>query len=89
MTVAMPASCLTRRMWEAAMSHAVLRQRPHASLVEARESGSRSAVFRKLRLEERKGAFDRFWASVRYESWVPEERAGHRRTLIEDNPTSG
>ena len=78
----------TRRMWEAAMVYAVLRQRPDASL-KARESGSRSVVLRKLWLEERIAAFAGFWARVRYESWVPEERAGHRRTLIEDNPTSG
>ena len=79
------------------MVDAEIRQRPDASL-KARESGSRSAVLRKLWLEERIAAFAGFWARVRYESWVPEERtgpwvpeerAGHRRTLIEDNPTSG
>jgi len=71
------------------MVHAVFRQRP---------DGSRSVVLCKLWLEERIAAFAGFWARVRYESWVleetvgpwvPEERAGHRRTLIEDNPTSG
>lgn len=70
------------------MGHAVLRQRSDASL-KARESGSRSAALRKLRLEESKAAFAGFWARIRYESWVTEERAGHRRALIEDNPTSG
>lgn len=70
------------------MGHAVLHQRPDA-LLKAHEAGSRSAALRKLRLEERRAAFAGFWAKVRYESWVAEERAAHRRALIEDNPTSG
>jgi len=75
-------------MWEAAMGHAVLRQGPDASL-KARESGSRLAALCKLLLEERKPAFFGFRARIRYETWVTEETARHRRTLIEDNPTSG
>ena len=70
------------------MGNAVLRQRPDASL-KMRQLGSRSAPLRKLRLEEKKAAFAGFWARVRYESWIAEERASHRRALIEDNPTSG
>ena len=70
------------------MGHAVLHRRPDASL-KARESGSRLAALRKIRLEERKAAFAGFWAKVRYERWVTEESACHRRALIEDNPTSG
>ena len=70
------------------MGNVVVHQRPDASL-KTRESGSRSVSLRKLRLEERTAAFAGFWARVRYESWVAEERASHRRALIEDNPTSG
>jgi hypothetical protein len=42
------------------MGYAVLRWWPHAS-VEARVSGSRSAVLRKLQLTDRKAAFADFW----------------------------
>jgi hypothetical protein len=70
------------------MNHAALRQQLDAS-IKAQKSGPRSSVLLRKLLEERKAAVADFWARVRYESWVPEERAGHRRSLIEDNPTSG
>jgi hypothetical protein len=68
-------------------SHVIIHRRPDA-LLKPRQAKLRSA---KWRLPERPVAIAGFLATVRRHDWMTceEAQARRRRTLMEDNPTSG
>jgi hypothetical protein len=72
------------------VGHVLIHGRP-AALLKMRDSGSAPAVLGEWRFDLRPGAIVRFWFKVKPDPWVTEEaaRACRRRSLIEDNPTSG
>jgi len=57
----------------------------------ARDLGSRFTALRQWRFYERHLTIVGFSAEARHERWLTEEAAiaGRRRTLMEDNPSSG
>ncbi len=70
--------------------HVMIHRRPNA-LLKPREAKLRSAAAMKWRLPERRVAIIGFLATIRRHDWMTceEAQANRRRTLMEDNPTSG
>ena len=72
------------------VGHAIHQPQSHAA-VRARESGSRPKAAKQWGFYQQHLTIVGFWASARREQWMTEEaaKARRRRSLLEDNPTSG